>query len=121
MCARNGVRGLWRQSGRLRTMRKMHKPSPAEFKADFDLMWNEPKKYIEFISERIRQSPADYSLYFDRAQAWNRVGDLDNALEDFGKTIALKDKMVARLNRGSLLMRMGRCQEALDDFNRAES
>lgn len=98
----------------------MRKPTPAEFKADFDLMCNEPKKYIELVNDRIRQSPADSSLYFSRAQAWERLGDFENVLEDFGKSIELKDGIIQRLSRGSALVRMGRYREALEDFNRAE-
>ena len=99
----------------------MRKPTPAEFKADFDLMWNEPKKYIDLVNDRIRQNPAQASQYSSRARAWERLGHLDKAIDDFDKSIALKDGIIPRLSRGSALVRLGRYQEALEDFNRAES
>lgn len=99
----------------------MDRPTPEQFKAEFDLLWNEPEKYIELISDRIRRNPAEASHYSSRARAWKRLGDFDKALEDFSKSIALKDRLMARLSRGCVLVRLGRYREALADFDRAES
>ena len=99
----------------------MRKPTPEQFKAEFDILWNEPEKYIELITDRIRQNPSEAPQYSSRARAWERLGNLDKALEDFGRSIALKDNVGPRLSRGSILMRMGHHQEALEDFNRAEA
>lgn len=95
--------------------------TPEKLLAEHKLLTENPEKYIEMISEMIDLDPTDPSGYFSRAHGWERVGRLDKALNDFDKTIALKDRMTARLSRGCVLVRLGRYREALADFNCAES
>lgn len=95
--------------------------SPGKLLAEHELLRTNPEKYIDMISDVIDRDPNDPSGYFSRAQGWERFGRLDKALDDFSESIALKDRAMARLRRGSVLMRMGRYSEALEDFNHAES
>ncbi len=98
----------------------MCETTPGKLIAEHQLFRENPKKYLELISEFIRQDPTDPTEYFSRHQAWAKLGQLDNALEDFNHSIKLEDTMMSRLARGRLLCRMGRYQEALGDFDRSE-
>lgn len=99
----------------------MREVTPAELLAEHKILWEDPARYIEMISEFIRQDPNDSTEYFSRYHGWARLGRLDLALKDLDQSIELRDAAISRLSRGSILVRMGRYQEALEDFNRAES
>jgi|SRR5579883_2443543 len=98
----------------------MREMTPAKLLAEHEILRKDPDKYIQMISEFIRQDPNDPTEYFSRHHGWAALGRFDMALNDLNQSIKLRDDAMARLVRGSLLTRIGRYQEALEDFNRAE-
>ncbi|HEV2264393.1 MAG TPA: hypothetical protein VGR79_07670 [Stellaceae bacterium] len=99
----------------------MREMTPAKLLAEHKILREDPERYIEMISEFIRLDPSDSMEYFSRHHGWEQLGRLDLALKDLDQSIELRDAAMSRLSRGSILVRMGRNQEALEDFNRAES
>lgn len=66
-------------------------------------------------------SPADQAkAYHYRGLARRLTGDVDGAIDDYGKALELDPRMVATsVNRADLLSRRGRDAEALREFRRA--
>lgn len=85
------------------------------------VLHTDPKRYLELADERILANPNDSGSYFDRYQAHYRFGQYDLALEDLNKVLALKPNWIVYESRGNVLRALGRYQEALDDYNRAEA
>jgi protein O-mannosyl-transferase len=96
----------------------------AIWKNDF-MLWN---YIIEKAPERV------YFAYFNRGDAYYRMGQLDKAIDDYSEAIALKqndfqrfvdrrilyrelDQVYAR--RGDAYCRMGQLDKAIDDYNKA--
>lgn len=85
------------------------------------LMRTDPERYLAMANEVIRQNPSDPHAYFSRHHIWARLGRLDLALQDLDSDIGLSPHPVSVECRGDILCRMGRYEEALAEFNRAEA
>lgn len=95
--------------------------TPDEALVEHRLLRESPEKYIEKMSAFIGAHPDDSSGYFARAGGWQILRRLDKALEDIDRSLALDEKPITLLTRGELLMELGHYEEALKDFNRAET
>jgi tetratricopeptide (TPR) repeat protein len=86
----------------------------------FDLLRTDPTRFLELTNQLVEQHPDDAHAYFVRHQAWKRLGQLDFALADVDKSLALKDRHGAHEARGFVLRGLGRYREAIDAYDRAE-
>jgi tetratricopeptide (TPR) repeat protein len=86
----------------------------------FNLRRTDPEKFLELTNQLVEQHPCDPHAYFVRHQAWSRLGQLDLALADLDKSLALKDRSNAHGARGRILHGLGRYQEAIDAYDRSE-
>lgn len=60
------------------------------------------------------------SEYFHRALGFERLGQIENAIEDYGRCILLDDKCAAaHFNRGGLFSSQGKLDEAIEDLSKA--
>lgn len=82
-----------------------------------------PARKEEFLSKAIAESPADPSLYFERAEARAEAGNADGADADYTKALEVSVPGQARLiylqKRAGGRTRAGRLKEALADYSEA--
>ncbi|XP_076324842.1 dnaJ homolog subfamily C member P58IPK isoform X1 [Tachypleus tridentatus] len=65
----------------------------------------------------VEGDPSNYLTYFKRATVYLALGKSKAALEDLNKVIELKsDFLAARLQRGNILLKQGRLEEAHIDY-----
>ncbi|GCB85162.1 hypothetical protein scyTo_0025884, partial [Scyliorhinus torazame] len=66
--------------------------------------------------------PDNYIAYYRRATVYLAMGKSKSALPDLSKVIELKpDFTSARLQRGNLLLKQGKLDEAEEDFKKVVS
>jgi DnaJ homolog subfamily C member 3 len=66
--------------------------------------------------------PSDYQIYFRRATVLLASGKMHNALPDLDKVVELKPDFIAgRIQRGNILFKQGKLDEAAADFRFAVS
>lgn len=99
----------------------MRKLSPDELKAELDILLRDPQRYVDLISEAIRESPDDGGEYFSRHQGWLRLGKVELALADLERAIELRPHQLYLLARGRIRASQGRHREALADYAQAEA
>lgn len=85
------------------------------------LLHADPQKYLELVERYIQQNPSDPHGYFARHQAWMRLDKPELALEDLNRELDLVVKESVFECRGEVHRYMGRYEEAVGDFNRAET
>jgi tetratricopeptide (TPR) repeat protein len=88
--------------------------------AEFRRLYNAPSQFLEATNQRVAEHPDDPNAYFARHQAWERLGQLDLALADIEKSLALEDHFTTHRARGGILRLMGRHRDAIDAYNRSE-
>lgn len=88
---------------------------------NFHLLRSDPRRYLELCNEFIAKNPHDPIAYLDRHHAWERLDRPDLALADIETSIRLKPRSEAFDARGCVLRHVGRYQEAIEDFDRAEA
>ena len=86
----------------------------------FHLRRTDPEKFLELTNKLVEQHPDDASAYFARHQAWSRLGQLQLALTDIDKSLALQDRHSAHEARGRILHGLGHYREAIDAYDRSE-
>jgi tetratricopeptide (TPR) repeat protein len=86
----------------------------------FQLRRDDPEKFLELMNGLVEQRPDDPNAYFARHQAWSRLAQLDLALADLDKSLALEDHYVTHRARGRILHGLGRYREAIDAYDRSE-
>jgi len=75
---------------------------------------------VELWNYVIKQEPETALAYNNRGQAFLEKGELDDALADFNKVIALNQSYeTAYNNRGIILSKTGQLDKAMEDFDRA--
>jgi tetratricopeptide (TPR) repeat protein len=99
----------------------MPKLTDNDLSRHFDLLHTDTQRYLDMADEVVRQNPSDPNAYFSRHQAWARLGRLDLALQDLDAAIRLRPQPSTFECRGEILRQMGRYEEALGEFNRAEA
>jgi tetratricopeptide (TPR) repeat protein len=74
---------------------------------------------IEEYNKAIRLNPDDSLAYYNRAAAYAKIGQLQNAIRDYNKAISLKpDYIEAYNNRGNIYGQHGQYKMAIEDFNK---
>ncbi len=62
----------------------------------------------------------NYSVFFNRAFAKEKIGDLQGAIKDYSKTISLKDDFLkAYSSRGNVFFKLKKYEKALADYDLA--
>lgn len=75
---------------------------------------------IEKVSQAIEKEPGVFILYFNRALAYEKKGDRDNALLDFQKTLELKpDFLLALSAAGNILAKKNDFPGAVEYYKKA--
>ena len=75
---------------------------------------------VELWNYVIKKEPETALAYNNRGQAFFEKGELDNALADFNKVIALNQLYdTAYSNRGTILSKRGQLDKAMEDFDKA--
>ena len=76
----------------------------------------DPEVRIKACSEIIRRDPTDATAHMNRAAAYERIGDLDRAIEDYTKTIELAPENAAAYDsRGRAYARKALADETRSD------
>jgi tetratricopeptide (TPR) repeat protein len=99
----------------------MSKITPEDLERNFDLLRYEPEKYLAMAEELVRTDPDSPDGYWSRYQARARLQQYELALADLNKVLSLEEKWIIYESRGNVLRALGRYQDALEDFNRAEA
>jgi tetratricopeptide (TPR) repeat protein len=87
----------------------------------YDLLRSDPEKFLEIAQQFVAQNPDDPTGYFTRHRAWTHLGQMELALADLDRSLALEKHYTTYEARGNLLRRMGRYLEAVADFNTSET
>jgi tetratricopeptide (TPR) repeat protein len=84
--------------------------------ADEAFQREEYKRAIAFDSEILRREPGDYRATLQRGVAYDRLGAVPDAAQDYGRAIELDPEAGApRLYRANLALRTGQIQAAEED------
>lgn len=77
---------------------------------------NQPFLVVRF-SKAIQTSPGTASIYRDRSEAWQKVGNSTLALADAGVAVCLRPRVSAGYTRlGEVFLALGRCGDATRAF-----
>jgi tetratricopeptide (TPR) repeat protein len=76
---------------------------------------------VSDFNEALAQKPGGATTLYFRARAWEELGDLEKALEDYSASIAAKPKADAYLYRGLIRKYLGQIAEARMDFEAAQA
>ncbi len=79
----------------------------------------ELRKYIAALDEDVSRKPNEATLYFERAELYEELEELEKAVADYDKAISLTPVSDFFNARGGLHMRMGNLDAGLADFERA--
>lgn len=119
------------QSGRLAEARALYERILAEQPRQFDslhflgviaLQSGEAEKSVQLIGEALRVNPHSAAACFNRGNALQSLGRLDEALSSYDRALALRsDDAEAHNNRGVTLQGLQRFAEALAGYDRALS
>lgn len=72
---------------------------------------------VAALSQRLQATPKDAALYTRRGEAWFRLRELDRAIDDFNRAIALdKNHDEAYFGRGMALGRNGEIEKGIADL-----
>jgi tetratricopeptide (TPR) repeat protein len=80
---------------------------------------DELRKYIAALDEEISRKPNEVALYFERAEFYIELEELEKAMADYDKAISLTPVSDLFNARGGLHMQMGNLEAGLADFERA--
>ena len=80
---------------------------------------DELRKYIAVLDEEVSRKPNETALYFERAEFYIELEELEKAMADYDKAISLTPVADLFNARGGLHMRMGNLDAGLADFERA--
>ena len=79
-----------------------------------------PAEAVAAYTSVLAQRPDDYRILNARGWSYLELGQLDRAVGDFGRLVALRPEAgIGYLNRGRATLAMGRAAAALPDLNRA--
>jgi tetratricopeptide (TPR) repeat protein len=100
----------------------MQQPSnPEELWALHKLLDEDPFRYLDIVNRWIEETPDDPDGYFDRHFVWLELGELERALEDMNRVIALKPTQIDLRCRGNVFRRLGDYAKAAEDYETAEA
>ena len=77
------------------------------------------KAAVQSFTDAINLNPRNAEGYFGRGTAYNELGDNQNAVADYDKSIAIAPNFYAYNNRGKAHFELGNYSKSLEDFNKA--
>src|SRR5262249_21629022 len=83
-----------------------------------ELMRTHPRQYERIADETIEAYPDDPARYWDRAFYAIETESFESAFSDLSQALALDPNCVARFQRATVLLHLGRYHEALAEFDR---
>lgn len=82
--------------------------------------FSDPRKAVEYLNNAIKLQPNDAEAYYNRAVAYDNLGEYQTAIRDYNQAIRLRSHYAeAFCNRGILYNATGQFQMAIADFNEA--
>lgn len=99
----------------------MSSETKAQFDAMHKILQEDPRRYVEIMTEKIENHGNNQHAYFGRHQGWCHLGEFDRAIDDLDMSINLSPHYMDYLSRGEIYARLGQYREALQDFDTAES
>lgn len=87
----------------------------------YRILRTDPHRFLQLAQEYIRRFPEQPEGYDTRGDAWEALGYLDRALQDFSASLSRRPSTFRLERRARVFRRLGRYQEAIDDFNRSEA
>jgi tetratricopeptide (TPR) repeat protein len=94
--------------------------TPEEVLALHKILRADPQRYIQIVSDWIRENPENSHAYFDRHQAWMKIDQPLKALEDISKSIELNPAQGSFGARADVYRHLGEYEKALIDYQRAD-
>jgi tetratricopeptide (TPR) repeat protein len=85
------------------------------------ILRKDPQRYLQIANDWIREDPHNSHAYFDRHQAWMRIGEPRRALDDLNKAIELAPRQSSFEARGDVYRHLGEYNKALDDYQQGEA
>jgi len=95
--------------------------TPDEVLALHKILRSDPQRYLQIVNQWIEANPENPHAYFDRHQAWMRIGEPLRALDDLNKAIDLKRQPTSLEARGEVYRYLGEYEKALADYHAAEA
>jgi tetratricopeptide (TPR) repeat protein len=86
------------------------------------IAWTSAKNYSAAISDystAISQNPDYYEAYNNRAVLYDALDQLEPAIRDYSRSLAIQPHFKVYYNRGATYARMGMYKEAIADFTRS--
>jgi tetratricopeptide (TPR) repeat protein len=94
--------------------------TPEEVLELHKILRQDPQRYLQITNEWIQENPEDSHAYYDRHQAWMRIGEPRRALDDLNKAIELAPDQSAFEARANVHQHLGAYEAALRDFQQSE-
>jgi len=97
--------------------------TPEELMALHKILRADPQRYLRIVNEWIRDNPKNSDAYFSRHFAWMKIGEPRHALDDLNRVAQLGAELdpIFLMSRGMVHRHLGEYQNALQDFNRADT
>jgi tetratricopeptide (TPR) repeat protein len=95
--------------------------TPEEVLALHKILRVDPQRHLQIVSQWIEENPENSHAYFDRHQAWMRIGEPLRALSDLNKAIHLNRQPAVLEARGEVYRYLGEYEKALEDYHAAEA
>jgi tetratricopeptide (TPR) repeat protein len=95
--------------------------SPEELLAFHQFRHAQPQRFLEIVTEWLRQNPRNADAYFNRHFVWTDLGEPRRALDDLDQVIVLAPTQGAFCARGRVHRQLGKHEAALADFQRGEA
>ena len=99
----------------------MPKITREDLSQNFHLLRTAPEKYLALAEELVRADPEKPDGYWCRHMAFDSLKQYELSLADLNKVLSLDQQWINYECRGNALRALGRYQEALEDYNRAEA
>jgi tetratricopeptide (TPR) repeat protein len=94
--------------------------TPEELLELHKILRSDPQRYLKIVDGWIQDNPRNSHAFYDRHQAWMRIGEPRKALEDLNMAIGLWADQAALAARGNVYRHLGEYEKALDDYLSAE-
>ena len=76
-------------------------------------------KTVEYLTAQIQLNDQDSELFRNRGMAFQFLGSLDAAIEDFTSSLSLDEDPATRVRRGQMYAALGQHNQAIEDFTMA--
>jgi tetratricopeptide (TPR) repeat protein len=81
----------------------------------------DPHRFLEIVSDWLRENPRNFRAYFSRHFVLREIGEPRRALDDLDKVLELNPTQAAFCARGMVHRELGEHENALADFHRGET